>query len=166
MEIKNIVKLFCLSILFVMSCSLYVKEKKYVEEKKEIDSILAEISNPKNLNNKTSHEKFKDYKDRINELKERLKDVNDAELKEKLLKLQSLFEDKLAAKLAALKAAKQKIESITNKNNGKTEIWKEAKLVGVNIKYNGVNGQGGDQMSSDAIGQIDKIIKFLEEGTN
>ncbi|WP_420025222.1 fibronectin-binding protein RevA (plasmid) [Borreliella yangtzensis] len=161
MKIKNIVKLFCLSILFVMSCSLYV------EEKKEIDSILAEISNPKILNNKTGHKKFKDYKDKINELKERLKDVNDAELKEKLLKLQSLFEDKLAAKLAALKAAKQKIESITNKDNGKDTIWSEAKVVGVTVKFLGNTAAGnGKKMSDDAVGQIDKIIKFLEEGTN
>ncbi|WP_420025422.1 fibronectin-binding protein RevA [Borreliella valaisiana] len=166
MKIKNIVKLFCVSILFVMACSLYEEEKKvYEEEKKEIDAILAEISNPKILNNKTGHEKFKDYKDRINELKERLKDVNDAELKEKLLKLQSLFEDKLAAKLAALKAAKQKIEGITNKDSGKDTIWSEAKLVGVTVKFLGSSGNG-EKMSKDAIEQIDKIIKFLEEGTN
>ncbi|MBB6043743.1 fibronectin-binding protein RevA (plasmid) [Borreliella yangtzensis] len=167
MEIKNIVKLFCISILFVMSCSLYLEEKKYVEEKKEIDSILAEISNPKILNNKTGHEKFKDYKDRINELKERLKDINDAELKEKLLKLQSLFEDKLAAKLAALKAAKLKIEGIADKDSGKNTIWSEAKLVGVTVKFLGNNTSGkGQEMSKDAVEQIDKIIKFLEGDTN
>ncbi len=28
MKIKNIVKLFCISILFVMACNLYVEEKK------------------------------------------------------------------------------------------------------------------------------------------
>ncbi|MBB6043775.1 fibronectin-binding protein RevA [Borreliella yangtzensis] len=160
MEIKNIVKLFCLSILVVMACNLYV------EEKKGIDAILAEILA---IDNKTGHEKFKDYKDRINELKKRLKDVNDADLKEKLLKLQSLFEDKLAAKLAALKAAKQKIESITETDNNKAKmsIWAESKLVGVTIAFKGSYATGkGKEMSKEAVEQIDKIIKFLEGDTN
>ncbi|WP_421136349.1 fibronectin-binding protein RevA (plasmid) [Borreliella yangtzensis] len=160
MEIKNIVKLFCISILFVMACSLYV------EEKKEIDSILAEISA---IDNKTDVEKFKGYKDKINELKEKFKDVSNAELKEKLSKLQSLFRDKLADKLAALKAAKQKIEGISETDNGKAKmsIWAESKLVGVTIAFKGSYTTGkGKEMSNDAVSQIDKIINFLEEGTN
>ncbi|WP_421115262.1 fibronectin-binding protein RevA [Borreliella valaisiana] len=160
MEIKNIVKLFCILILFVMACSLYV------EEKKEIDSILSEISA---INNKTDVEKFKGYKNKINELEEKFKDVSNAELKEKLSKLQSLFQDKLAAKLAALKAAKQKIGNITEADNSKAKmsIWAESKLVGVTIKFLGNIASGkGQEMSKDAVEQIDKIIKFLEEGTN
>ncbi|WP_327786047.1 fibronectin-binding protein RevA, partial [Borreliella garinii] len=68
--------------------------------------------------------------------------MSDAELKEKLLKLQSLFQDKLAAKLAALKAAKQRIEGFSDKDKEKEKIWKEAKLVGVTIKFSGSNTAG------------------------
>ncbi|SCW40215.1 REV protein [Borreliella japonica] len=67
MEIKNIVKLFFILILFVMACSLYV------EEKKEIDLILSEILT---LNNKTDIEKFGNYKGKLNALKERFKDID------------------------------------------------------------------------------------------
>ncbi|WP_419250497.1 fibronectin-binding protein RevA [Borreliella afzelii] len=160
MKNKNIVKLFFISILFAMACKLYVKEKE------EIDSILSKVST---LNNKTDIEEFKNYKGNLNELKERFKDVSNAELKEKLLKLQSSFQDKLAAKLAALREAKQKIESISETDNttAKTKIWAEAKLVGVTVKFSGSNTSGkGAEMSKEAVGQIDKIIEFLEEGTN
>ncbi|WP_418906394.1 fibronectin-binding protein RevA (plasmid) [Borreliella tanukii] len=169
MKIKNIVKLFCISTLFVMACSLYEEEKKaYEAEKKEIDALLSDILK---LENKElgGEKKFKDYKDKINQLKEKFKDVDNAELKEKLLKLQSLFEDKLAAKLAALRAAKQTIEGISNKDDqtSKNKIWSESKLVGVTIKFSGNNTTGkGAEMSKEAVGQIDKIIEFLEEGTH
>ncbi len=90
------------------------------KRKKEIDSILSEISNFKN---DTDDEKFKEYKNKINKLKERLKDVSNAELKEKITKLQGLFQDKLAAKLAALKLAKQTIEGLLDEDNAKQTIW-------------------------------------------
>ncbi|WP_425337308.1 fibronectin-binding protein RevA [Borreliella tanukii] len=162
MKIKNIVKLFFISMLFMMACNLYVKEKE------EIESIISEISK---LNNKEvdGEKKFKDYKDKISELKERFKDISDPGLKEELLKLENLFQDKLAAKLAALKAAKQKIEGITETDNtkAKTKIWSESKLVGVTIKFSGGYTSGnGKKMSEDAVSQIERIIKFLEEGTN
>ncbi|WP_418909416.1 fibronectin-binding protein RevA (plasmid) [Borreliella sinica] len=160
MKNKNLVKLFFISILFVMACNLYV------EEKKEIDSILSEILT---LNNKTDIEKFGNYKGKLNELKEKFKDVDNAELKEKISKLQGAFQDKLAAKLAALREAKQKIQDITDTDNStaKTKIWSESKLVGVTIKFSGSHATGkGQEMSKDAVEQIDKIIKFLEEGTN
>ncbi len=83
--------------------------------------------------------------------------------------LESLFQDKLAAKLAALKAAKQKIEGTTDADNNtaKNKIWAESKLVGVTIKFSGSNTTGeGAGMSKEAVEQIEKIIKFLEEGTN
>ncbi|WP_327785816.1 fibronectin-binding protein RevA [Borreliella valaisiana] len=129
-----------------------------------MDSILSEISNFKN---DTDDEKFKEYKNKINKLKERLKYVSNAELKEKITKLQGLFQDKLAAKLAALKLAKQTIEGLLDEDNAKQTIWKEAKLVGVTIKFRGSNASGkGEQMSKEAVEQIDKIIKFLEESTN
>ncbi|SCW40201.1 REV protein [Borreliella japonica] len=92
-----------------------------------------------------------------------------AELKEKISKLQGVFQDKLAAKLAALREAKQKIQGITDTDNStaKTKIWSESKLVGVTIKFSGSNTSGnGKKMSEDAVSQIEKIIKFLEEGTN
>lgn len=160
MKNKNLVKLFFVSMLFVITCKTYVKEKE------EIDSLLSEVAT---LNNKTDIEKFKNYKGNLNELKERFKDVSNAELKEKILNLQGLFQDKLAAKLQALREAKQKIESITETDNtsAKTKIWAEAKLVGVTIKFSGSNTAGkGAEMSKEAVEQIDKIIKFLEEGTN
>ncbi|OJH14490.1 blasticidin-S acetyltransferase (plasmid) [Borreliella bissettiae] len=158
MKNKNMVKLFFASMLFVMACKAYVEEKKQVESLME--GVLA-------LVNDSSGGKFKDYKDKINELKENLKAVGNAELKEKLLNLQNSFQDKLAAKLAALKAAKQKIESFTEKDNKKTEIWSEAKLVGVTVPLLGSNTTGnGDKMSKNAVEQIDKVIKFLEEDTN
>lgn len=160
MKNKNLVKLFFVSMLFVITCKTYVKEKE------EIDSILSKVPT---LNNKTDIEEFKNYKGKLNELKERFKDVGNAELKEKMLNLQGLFQDKLAAKLAALKAAKQEIESITDADNStaKTKIWSKAKLVGVTVKFSGSNTTGkGAGMSKEAVEQIDKIIKFLEEGTN
>ncbi len=160
MKNKNIVKLFFASMLFIMAC------KAYVEEKKQIDSLMEGISK---LQNDSSKDTFKDYKDKINKLKEGLKDVGNAELKEKLLALESLFQDKLAAKLAALKAAKQKIEETTDADNNtaKNKIWAESKLVGVTIKFSGSNTTGkGTGMSKEAVEQIEKIIKFLEEGTN
>ncbi|WP_418456813.1 fibronectin-binding protein RevA [Borreliella kurtenbachii] len=160
MKNKNIVKLFFVSMLFIMAC------KAYVEEKEQIDSLSTDVST---LNNKIDHEKFNNYKQEINKLKESLKDVSNAELKEKLLALESLFQDKLAAKLAALKAAKQKIEEITDidNNTAKSKIWAESKLVGATIKFSGSNTAGnGKKMSEEAVKQIDKIIKFLEEGTN
>ncbi|ACN92701.1 fibronectin-binding protein RevA [Borreliella burgdorferi] len=160
MKNKNIFKLFFVSMLFIMAC------KAYVEEKEKIDSLSTVVST---LNNKIDHEKFNNYKQEINKLKENLKDVGNAELQEKLLKLQSLFQDKLAAKLEALKAAKQKIEGITDVDNStaKNKIWAESKLVGVTIKYSGNHGTGkGVEMSKEAVEQIEKIIKFLEEGTN
>ncbi|WP_418457464.1 fibronectin-binding protein RevA [Borreliella andersonii] len=156
MENKNLVKLFFISMLFVMAC------KAYVEERKQIDSLISDIST---LNNKINHEKFNDYKKEINKLKESLKDVSDAELKEKLLKLQSSFQDKLAAKLAALKAAKDTIKKITDSDNtaAKTKIWAEAKLVGATIKFSGSNTSGnGAKMSEEAVKQIDQIIDFLK----
>ncbi|SCW39556.1 REV protein [Borreliella japonica] len=100
---------------------------------------------------------------------ERLKDVDNAELKEKISKLQRLFQDKLAAKLAALKQAKQKIEGITDSDTStaKSKIWAESKLVGATIKFSGSNSAGkGTEMSKEAVEQINKIIKCLEEGTN
>ncbi|QFI15088.1 fibronectin-binding protein RevA (plasmid) [Borrelia sp. CA_690] len=158
MKNKNIVKLFFVSMLFVMAC------KAYVEEKKQIDSLIADVST---LKNDSAGDTFRDYKDKINKLKESLKDVSNTELKEKLLKLQSSFQDKLAAKLAALKAAKQTIENLSNKDNEKTRIWKEAKLVGVTISYKGSHIRGhGDKMSEEAVSQIDKIIGFLGADTN
>ncbi|ARS31967.1 hypothetical protein B1U22_04985 (plasmid) [Borreliella burgdorferi] len=160
MKNKNIVKLFFASMLFIMAC------KAYVEEKKQIDSLSTDVST---LNNKIDHKKFNNYKQEINKLKESLKDVGNAELKEKLLALESLFQDKLAAKLAALKAAKQKIEGTTDADNNtaKNKIWAESKLVGVTIKFSGSNTTGkGAEMSKEAVEQIEKIIKFLEEGTN
>ncbi|APJ09447.1 fibronectin-binding protein RevA [Borreliella afzelii] len=160
MKNKNIVKLFFISILLVMACNSYIKEKE------EIDSILSKVPT---LNNKTDIEEFKNYKGKLNELKERFKDVGNAELKEKMLNLQGLFQDKLAAKLAALREAKQKIEGITDSDTStaKTKIWAEAKLVGVTVKFSGSNTSGnGEKMSKEAIEQIDKIIEFLEEGTN
>ncbi|APS99211.1 blasticidin-S acetyltransferase (plasmid) [Borreliella mayonii] len=158
MKNKNIFKLFFVSMLFIMAC------KAYVEEKKEIDSLSTDVLV---LKNDSSGDTFKDYKDKINKLKESLKDVSNAELEEKLLKLQSLFKDKLAAKLAALKAAKQTIEGYTDKDQKKTDIWKEAKLVGVTVPFSGNNTSGkGQEMATNAVGQIEKIIKFLEEGTN
>ncbi|WP_418909528.1 fibronectin-binding protein RevA (plasmid) [Borreliella sinica] len=167
MKNKNLVKLFFISsLLFIMACKAFMGGEAYADEKKEIDSLLLDISK---LNNKEvgGEKKFKDYKDKINELKERFKDISDPGLKEKLLKLENLFQDKLAAKLAALKAAKQTIEGITNKDSEKNKIWSEAKLVGVTIKYNGNTTAGnGTTMSNEAVEQIDKIIKFLEEGTN
>ncbi|WP_422850235.1 fibronectin-binding protein RevA [Borreliella afzelii] len=46
-------------------------------------------------------------------------------------------------------------------------MWAEAKLVGVTVKFSGSNTSGkGAEMSKEAVGQIDKIIEFLEEGTN
>ncbi|WP_234931696.1 hypothetical protein [Borreliella garinii] len=40
-------------------------------------------------------------------------------------------------------------------------------MVGVTIKFRGSNASGkGEQMSKEAVEQIDKIIKFLEESTN
>ncbi|WP_215539953.1 fibronectin-binding protein RevA [Borreliella bavariensis] len=160
MKNKNLFKLFFVSMLFVITCKTYVKEKE------EIDSLLSEVAT---LNNKTDIEKFKNYKGNLNELKERFKDVGSAELKEKILNLQGLFQDKLAAKLQALREAKQKIEGITNSDTStaKTTIWAESKLVGVTIKFSGSNTAGkGAEMSKEAVEQIDKIIKFLEEGTN
>ncbi|MBB5141928.1 fibronectin-binding protein RevA [Borreliella afzelii] len=160
MKNKNLVKLFFVSMLFVITCKTYVKEKE------EIDSLLSEVAT---LNNKTDIEEFKNYKGNLNELKERFKDVSNAELKEKLLKLQSSFQDKLAAKLAALKAAKEEIGSITDTDNStaKAKIWSKAKLVGVTVKFSGSNTSGkGSEMSKEAVGQIDKIIEFLEEGTH
>ncbi|AAF07538.1 fibronectin-binding protein RevA [Borreliella burgdorferi] len=160
MRNKNIFKLFFASMLFVMAC------KAYVEEKKEIDSLMEDVLA---LVNDSSGGKFKDYKDKINELKENLKDIGNAELKEKLLNLQNSFQDKLAAKLAALKAAKNTIENITDKDQdiSKRKIWSEAKLVGVTVPLLGSNTSGnGDKMSKNAVEQIDKVIKFLEEGTN
>ncbi|ACN93638.1 Borrelia REV protein (plasmid) [Borreliella finlandensis] len=136
--------------------------KAYVEEKKQIDSLITDVSA---LNNKIDHEKFNYYKQEINKLKESLKDVGNAELKEKLLALESLFQDKLAA----LKAAKQKIEGTTDADNStaKNKIWAESKLVGVTIKFSESNTTGkGQEMSKEAVEQIDEIIKFLEEGTN
>ncbi|MCD2380504.1 fibronectin-binding protein RevA [Borreliella burgdorferi] len=158
MKNKNIVKLFFASMLFVMAC------KAYVEEKKQIDSLMEGISK---LQNDSSKDTFKDYKDKINKLKEGLKDVGNAELEEKLLALEKLFKDKLAAKLAALKAAKDKINGYTDNDTNKNNIWAEAKLVGVTIKFSGSNTAGkGAEMSKEAVEQIEKIIKFLEEGTN
>ncbi|AZA27249.1 MULTISPECIES: fibronectin-binding protein RevA [Borreliella] len=160
MKNKNLVKFFFVSMLFVITCKTYVKEKE------EIDSLLSEVAT---LNNKTDIERFKNYKGNLNELKERFKDVSNAELKEKILKLQSSFQDKLAAKLAALKAAKEEIGSIdeTDTSNAKAKIWSKAKLVGATIKFSGSNTTGkGAEMSKEAVEQIDKIIKFLEEGTN
>ncbi|WP_215536816.1 fibronectin-binding protein RevA [Borreliella bavariensis] len=160
MKNKNLVKLFFVSMLFVITCKTYVKEKE------EIDSLLSEFAT---LNNKTDIEKFKNYKGNLNELKERFKDVSNAELKEKILNLQGLFQDKLAAKLQALREAKQKIESITEADNtsAKTKIWAESKLVGVTVRFSGSYTAGnGQKMSKEAVEQIDKIIKFLEEGTN
>ncbi|AJY73170.1 fibronectin-binding protein RevA [Borreliella afzelii] len=163
MKNKNLVKLFFVSMLFIIACKADVG-KKYVEENKEIDLLLSSVST---LKNDFKYDNFKEYKDKINKLTKSLKDVGDVELKGKLLKLQSLFQDKLAAKLAALKAAKQTIESFTNKDNEKDKIWKEAKLVGVTVKFSGNNTSGnGEKMSKEAIEQIDKIIEFLEEGTN
>ncbi|MCD2401767.1 fibronectin-binding protein RevA [Borreliella bissettiae] len=156
MKNKNIFKLFFVLMLFIMAC------KAYVEEKKEIESLMEGISK---LKNDSSGDTFKDYKDKINKLKESLKDVSNSELEEKLLKLQSLFQDKLAAKLAALKAAKDKINGYTDKDANKNDIWKEAKLVGVTVPFKGNAGKGAE-MSKEAVGQIDKVIKFLEEGTN
>ncbi len=158
MKNKNIVKLFFASMLFIMAC------KAYVEEKKQIDSLMEGISK---LQNDSSKDTFKDYKDKINKLKEGLKDVGNAELEEKLLALEKLFKDKLAAKLAALKAAKDKINGYTDNDTNKNNIWAEAKLVGVTIKFSGSNIAGkGAEMSKEAVEQIEKIIKFLEEGTN
>ncbi|MCD2372077.1 fibronectin-binding protein RevA [Borreliella burgdorferi] len=155
---KNIFKLFFVSMLFVMAC------KAYVEEKKQAESLMEGTSK---LQNDSSEGTFKDYKDKINKLKESLKDVSNSELKEKLLDLEKLFKDKLAAKLSALKSAKQKIEGYTNKDSEKTNIWKEAKLVGVTVPLLGSNTTGnGEKMSTNAVGQIDKVIKFLEEDTN
>ncbi len=158
MRNKNIFKLFFVSMLFIMAC------KAYVEEKKQVDSLMEGISK---LQNDSSKDTFKDYKDKINKLKESLKDVGNAELEEKLLALEKLFKDKLAAKLAALKAAKDKINGYTDKDTNKKNIWAEAKLVGVTIKFSGSNTTGkGAEMSEEAVEQIEKIIKFLEEGTN
>ncbi|WP_418905605.1 fibronectin-binding protein RevA [Borreliella japonica] len=160
MKNKNLVKLFFVSMLFIMACDFYVKEKE------EIDSLLSEVVT---LNKKSDIEKFKNYKSKLNELKERFKDVDNAELKEKISKLQNLFQDKLAVKLAALKEAKQAIQGISETDNttAKTKIWSESKLVGVTIKFSGSNTSGnGKKMSEEAVEQIDKIIKFLEEGTN
>nr|WP_277813284.1 fibronectin-binding protein RevA [Borreliella burgdorferi] len=96
-----------------------------------------------------------------------MKDVGNAELEEKLLALEKLFKDKLAAKLAALKAAKDKINGYTDKDTNKNNIWAEAKLVGVTVKILGSSSRGnGTKMSTEAVEQIEKIIKFLEEGTN
>ncbi|WP_215537660.1 fibronectin-binding protein RevA [Borreliella bavariensis] len=163
MKNKNLLKLFFVSTLFIIACKADVG-KKYVEENKEIDLLLSSVSN---LKNDSKYDNFKEYKDKINKLTKSLKDVSDAELKEKLLKLQSLFQDKLAAKLAALKAAKQTIEGFSDRDKEKEKIWKEAKLVGVTIKFSGSNTAGkGAEMSKEAVEQIDKIIKFLEEGTN
>ncbi|WP_417861965.1 fibronectin-binding protein RevA [Borreliella andersonii] len=152
MNNKNIVKVFFALMLFVMAC------KAYVEEKNQIDSLISGVST---LKNDSVGDTFRDYKDKINKLKESLKDVSNAELTEKLLALEKLFQDKLAAKLAALKAAKQKIESLTNKDNEKEKIWKEAKLVGATIKFIGSNGNG-EKMSQEAVKQIDQIIDFLK----
>ncbi len=83
--------------------------------------------------------------------------------------MQNSFQDKLAAKLAALKAAKNTIENIADKDQdiSKRKIWSEAKLVGVTVPLLGSNTSGnGDKMSKNAVEQIDKVIKFLEEGTN
>ncbi|MCD2385113.1 fibronectin-binding protein RevA [Borreliella burgdorferi] len=158
MRNKNIFKLFFASMLFVMAC------KAYVEEKKEIDSLMEDVLA---LVNDSSKDTFKDYKDKINKLKEGLKDVGNAELEEKLLALEKLFKDKLAAKLAALKAAKDKINGYTDKDTNKNNIWAEAKLVGVTVKILGSSSRGnGTKMSTEAVEQIEKIIKFLEEGTN
>ncbi|APJ09405.1 fibronectin-binding protein RevA [Borreliella afzelii] len=158
MKNKNLFKLFFVSMLFIIACKTYVKEKE------EIDLLLSSVST---LKNDSKYDNFKEYKDKINKLTKSLKDVGDAELKEKLLKLQSLFQDKLAAKLAALKAAKQTIEGFSDKDKEKEKIWKEAKLVGVTIKFSGNNTTSkGAEMSKEAVEQIDKIIKFLEEGTN
>ncbi|MBB6208552.1 fibronectin-binding protein RevA [Borreliella lanei] len=154
MKNKNIFKLFFVSMLFIMAC------KAYVEEKKEIDLLSTDVLA---LKNDSSGDTFKDYKDKINKLKESLKDVSNAELEEKLLKLQSLFKDKLAAKLEALKAAKQTIEGYTDKDQKKTDIWKEAKLVGVTIKFSGSSTSGnGAKMSEEAVKQIDEVINFLQ----
>ncbi|MBB6208593.1 fibronectin-binding protein RevA [Borreliella lanei] len=120
MKNKNLVKLFFILMLLVMACKAYLKEKK------QINLLISGVST---LKNDSAGKEFKDYKDKINKLKESLKDVNDGELKEKLLNLQSLFQDKLAAKLEALKAARQTIESLTNKDSEIIKILKEAKLV-------------------------------------
>ncbi|MBB6032065.1 DNA-binding protein H-NS [Borreliella spielmanii] len=168
MKNKNLVKLFFISslLLFIMACKAFMGGETYTDEKKEIDSLLSEVSK---LNEKAGGEKFKEYKDIINQLKEKFKDISDEGLKGKLLKLENLFQDKLAAKLAALKAAKQEIGSITDTDTStaKGKIWSKAKLVGVTVKFSGSKTTGnGQKMSKEAVEQIDKIIKFLEEGTN
>ncbi|WLN24787.1 fibronectin-binding protein RevA [Borreliella bavariensis] len=163
MKNKNIVKLFFISMLFIIVCKVDV-EKKYVEENKKIDLLFSSVST---LKNDSKHDNFKKYQDKINQLKESLKDVGDSELKEKLLKLQSLFKDKLAAKLTALKLAKQTIEGISDKDKEKETIWKESKLVGVTVPLSGSSAAGkGQEMANNATSKIDKIIEFLEEGTN
>ncbi|WP_418885198.1 fibronectin-binding protein RevA [Borreliella carolinensis] len=165
MKKKNIFKLFFVLMLFVMACKADVGEKnQYAEEENQINLLMSGVST---LNEKTNHKKFNEYKDKINQLKEKFKDINDAKLQEKLLALEKLFNDKLAAKLAALKAAKEKIDGFDNKENNKENIWSEAKLVGVTVKFHGTNAAGkGAEMSKEAVEQIEKIIKFLEEGTN
>lgn len=116
MKTKNLVKLFFILMLFFMTCKAYLKEKK------QINLLISGVSA---LKNDSAGNEFKDYKYKINKLKESLKDVNDRELKEKLLNLQSLFQDKLAAKLETLKAARQTSE----KDSEIIRILKEIQLV-------------------------------------
>ncbi|WP_418457501.1 fibronectin-binding protein RevA [Borreliella andersonii] len=120
MKNKNLVKLFFISMLFVMACKAYLKEKK------QIDLLISGVAT---LKNDSAGKEFKDYKDKINKLKESLKDVSDGELQEKLLNLESLFQDKLAAKLEAVKAAEQAIDSRTYKDIDIIRVWREAMLV-------------------------------------
>ncbi|WP_418906017.1 fibronectin-binding protein RevA [Borreliella carolinensis] len=161
MKNKNTVKLFFVLMLFVMACKSDIEER-YEEENKQVELLNSGVLT---LGIKTNHEEFNKYKDKINKLKESLKDINDAKLQEKLLALEKLFNDKLEAKLAALKAAKDKINGYTDKDKNKNNIWSEARLVGVTVPFKGNSGKGAE-MSTDALGQIEKIIKFLEEGVN
>lgn len=169
MQNNNIVKLFF--ILFIMSCELYyvhvidktlTNSSNHIVDKKKINFMLRGVSD---LNNKADEFVFKQFKKKIALLKEDLRGaINADELKEKFLNLQKLFQEKLTAKLNALKAAKRDIEwLIQSNNNDISKIRAKTVPIGASTTLTEFYTTDITELSKDIVAQINDIIKYLEE---
>ncbi|WP_421136281.1 hypothetical protein [Borreliella yangtzensis] len=141
MKNKNIINL--LFLLFMTSCEVYsimIGSKFHFNpitiDKKKVNFMLEGVSK---LNNSDDETVYKNFKEKIKILKIDLKyAINAAEIEEKFLILESLFQEKLTAKLNTLKTTRSNIKSLLvmiddSNDNNFNYIQIKARSIGISI---------------------------------
>uniref|UniRef100_UPI003B224B16 fibronectin-binding protein RevA n=1 Tax=Borreliella tanukii TaxID=56146 RepID=UPI003B224B16 len=118
----------------VIGTKFHSRARTITIDKRKVNFMLKRISELNIRDDKTA---YKNFKESIKTLKIDLQyAINTAEIEENFLILENLFQEKLTAKLNALKADRADIESLLTMVDSDTNlryIQEKARLVGVNI---------------------------------